>query len=95
MTVKIKHILIFALMSAYLSIDCVWSQESSDVRHQYLVDLKDIIIDQTFRGNTRRVAVQDSTWTDWLTRTRELPPDFSKMKSTPFLPDGYLELTIS
>src|SRR5690606_31078937 len=29
----------------------------------------------------------DSTWTSWVTRTGELPPDFQNMPSMPFLPD--------
>ena len=29
----------------------------------------------------------DSTWTSWVERTGELPPDFDKMPSLPFLPD--------
>ncbi len=29
----------------------------------------------------------DSTWTSWLKRTGELPPDFDRMPSLPFLPD--------
>src|SRR5690606_10134871 len=29
----------------------------------------------------------DSTWTSWVNRSGELPPDFHKMPSIPFLPD--------
>lgn len=33
------------------------------------------------------VSIYDSTFSDWLERTGELPPDFEKMPSIPFLPD--------
>lgn len=38
-------------------------------------------------GISRRLNQKDSTWMDWLNRTGELPPDFSKMKSSIFLPE--------
>ncbi|MEO6704832.1 MAG: prolyl oligopeptidase family serine peptidase, partial [Ginsengibacter sp.] len=41
-------------------------------------------LDMTADG---RVSFLDKTFMDWLTRTGELPPDFSKMPSIPFLPD--------
>ncbi|MGC1241261.1 MAG: alpha/beta hydrolase [Chryseosolibacter sp.] len=56
-------------------------------RKQYLEDILRINTPQFFKGNTRRVTAQDSTWKDWLQRTGELPPDFSAMASIPFLPD--------
>lgn len=34
-----------------------------------------------------RVSFLDETLKDWLTRTGELPPDFDRMPSIPFLPD--------
>lgn len=34
-----------------------------------------------------RISPQDFLWRDWLKRTGELPPDFDKMPSLPFLPD--------
>ena len=34
-----------------------------------------------------RVSFQDETFKDWLKRTGELPPDFDRMPSIPFLPD--------
>ena len=55
-------------------------------------NLQDIlrIIDTTYYlKNTYswRPTKQDSTWTDWLRRTHELPPDFDQMPSNPFLPE--------
>ena len=43
--------------------------------------------DATSRG---RVSFLDKTFKDWLDRTGELPPDFEKMPSIPFLPDPLL-----
>jgi cephalosporin-C deacetylase-like acetyl esterase len=40
--------------------------------------------DRTASG---RVSFLDETFQDWLERTGELPPDFDKMPSIPFLPD--------
>jgi cephalosporin-C deacetylase-like acetyl esterase len=40
--------------------------------------------DRTANG---RVSFLDETFRDWLKRTGELPPDFDKMPSIPFLPD--------
>jgi dienelactone hydrolase len=34
-----------------------------------------------------RINAVDATWEAWQKRTGELPPDFSKMRSQPFLPD--------
>lgn len=40
--------------------------------------------DQTKRG---RISYLDENFKDWLSRTGELPPDFTKMPSFPYLPD--------
>jgi len=37
--------------------------------------------------NGRRVSFLDETFKDWIKRTGELPPDFDRMPSIPFLPD--------
>ncbi|MBN1348125.1 alpha/beta fold hydrolase [candidate division KSB1 bacterium] len=34
-----------------------------------------------------RVSPLDATWKDWLERTGEMPPDFSRMPALPLLPD--------
>lgn len=39
------------------------------------------------RISNGRVSFLDETFKDWLKRTGELPPDFSKMPSIPFLPN--------
>ena len=38
-----------------------------------------------------RVSLLDENFQDWLKRTGELPPDFDKMPSIPFLPDPLIE----
>ncbi|MGD0898683.1 MAG: hypothetical protein ABR915_12675 [Thermoguttaceae bacterium] len=44
------------------------------------------------QADRRRAGVtwRDATWSDWLRRTGELPPDFDAMRSQPFLPDPLL-----
>ncbi len=44
--------------------------------------------DQTNNG---RVSFLDETFKDWVKRTGELPPDFDKMPSIPFLPDPLVQ----
>lgn len=46
--------------------------------------LKVIPTDRTANG---RVSFLDETFADWLKRTGELPPDFDRMPSVPFLPN--------
>ncbi len=54
-------------------------------RRDYLEQVKSWLPpDRAGRG---QVSPLDKTWTDWLNRTAELPPDFAKMPSIPFLPD--------
>jgi dienelactone hydrolase len=36
---------------------------------------------------TGRITAVDKTWEEWQRRTGELPPDFSRLKPQPFLPD--------
>ncbi len=57
-------------------------------RQKYLQELLQIM---NKRANKKAynaaITVKDSTWLDWQKRTGELPPDFDKMVSMPFLPD--------
>lgn len=83
-----KATILGLLLLAFLPNKTLYSQEDDlQIRQKYLSDLKKIIIDQRYQKNTRRATLQDSTWVEWLNRTGELPPDFSKMKSTPLLPN--------
>lgn len=40
-----------------------------------------------YRYDGSQVSFLDTTFLDWLERTGELPPDFDKMQSIPFIPD--------
>src|SRR5690606_7187503 len=79
--------IIIGIIGSLFMGDSLWAQEDLERRKQYLDEVLQINIDQLFRENTRRVSVQDSVWMDWLQRSGELPPDFSKMRSTPMLPE--------
>ncbi len=64
-------------------------------RKEYLQRLKkvlpeDVIVpasDQLPGTPPAHVSPDDFTWNDWLKRTGELPPDFDKLPSLPFLPN--------
>ncbi|MGC4233326.1 MAG: alpha/beta hydrolase [Niabella sp.] len=84
---RISIVSVFSLLLTFLLSKNLYSQEDLQIRQKYLSDLKKIIMDQWYQSNTRRATLKDSTWVDWLNRTGELPPDFSKMKSSLFLPD--------
>ena len=80
----------FIILNIILLFSCacsLFSQTVSERREQYLRDALRLNIEQRFQKNTRRITVQDSTYEDWLKRTGELPPDFSTMRSYPFLQD--------
>ncbi len=61
-------------------------------KQEILQDILKIVDTTYYLKNTYswRATLQDSTWMDWLRRTGELPPDFDKMRSTPFLPEPLL-----
>ena len=62
-------------------------QTEHERREHYLSDVLNLIIPQKIQKNTRRISDKDSTWAEWLNRTGEMPPDFSNMRSYPFLPE--------
>ena len=69
---------------------CISLPAQPDISKQqkYLDDiLKYIDLKRHGYTTERRVTLQDSTWMDWLKRSGELPPDFEKMSSSPFLPE--------
>lgn len=80
-----KGVLALVLLVYFQGIS--FAQTETERRSEYLQDVLKIIIPQKIQKNTRRVSDKDSTWVEWLNRTRELPPDFSKMRSYPFLPE--------
>lgn len=83
--IKSAAVILFFLLSC--STNVLFSQKKTEKQKMYLQEILKINIKQRFKENTRRVSFQDSTWEDWLQRTGELPPDFSKMPSVPMLPE--------
>ncbi len=92
----IKNILMVSFCFLYLA-SCRENKEdpSAQVQIQTAIDtakqkaiLKKILSflppDRIVNG---RVSFLDETFKDWLARTGELPPDFDRMPSVPFLPD--------
>ncbi|TZF81545.1 alpha/beta hydrolase [Pedobacter sp. BS3] len=66
----------------------LFAQSDVDKRKAYLKDILTINVSKDHRVSiSRRVTLKDSTWLEWLHRSGELPPDFSKMPSIPMLPD--------
>lgn len=75
------------ILSVILSLDTT-AQSVQNKQIQYFSESQKINIAKDHRHViSRRVTLLDSTWIDWQKRTGELPPDFSTMKSTPFLPE--------
>ena len=72
-----------------LSVACVvqagLAGDDTAVRQQYLKQLR-LVLPPEMPGRGR-VSPLDATWAGWLKRTGELPPNFDKMPSIPFLPD--------
>jgi cephalosporin-C deacetylase-like acetyl esterase len=62
------------------------AQGSDSKRKQTLVDLKSLLTPSNTKA-TARINSVDRTWNEWTDRTGELPPDFDKLPSQPFLPD--------
>ncbi|WP_017257549.1 alpha/beta hydrolase family protein [Pedobacter arcticus] len=87
---RLKQITLF--IATLIVVADAYSQTGIDRQKQYLNDFEKIAIPQRIQANTRRTTWQDSTWKDWLNRSGELPPDFSQMKSIPFLPDPLMQV---
>ena len=56
-------------------------------RKQYLETLEKILPHTTSTELTGRISAFDKSWEEWVTRTGELPPDFSSLPSIAALPD--------
>ena len=52
---------------------------------EFLQQLRSVLPEE--HSGRGRVSRLDETWTDWIERTGELPPDFDVLPSLPFLPD--------
>ena len=78
---------LFVLLVAFSALDLKAGSSADDLkkRRAYLEELLSVI--QPERPGRGAVTRLDSTWRDWLARTGELPPDFDRLPSIPFLPD--------
>jgi dienelactone hydrolase len=81
---KLLAALVLLLLSGP-GMEAQMSGENIQVRQKYLEEVLGFLPRvRTDRGMVTRF---DKTWRDWQQRTGELPPDFAKMPSVPFLPD--------
>lgn len=70
----------------------VQAQTDTDKRKKFLSEILAINTPHEHRFPiSRRVSLLDSTWREWQARTGELPPDFDKMVSQPFLPEPLVD----
>lgn len=64
------------------------AQSDQSKRRKYLDDILKIINTKSNgRSYNNAITMKDSSWRGWQRRTGELPPDFDKMPSIPFLPE--------
>jgi pimeloyl-ACP methyl ester carboxylesterase len=78
-----------ALLCIYFfSLFQIKGQELEGKRSKYLIELNKYLDLQGYGGTM--VNHLDSTWQDWLKRTRELPPDFTVLPSIPNLPNPFV-----
>lgn len=80
---------ILSVLILFIVIPSTWAQsleslKSGDRRQAYLEQILDWLPPD--RPGFGRVSYLDTTFEDWLERTKELPPDFSQMPSIPDLP---------
>lgn len=73
------------LLSVACAVQAGLSGDDTAVRRQYLKQLRSVLPPE--KPGRGRVSPLDATWAGWLKRTGELPPNFDKMPSIPFLPD--------
>ncbi|WP_372634929.1 alpha/beta hydrolase family protein [Fodinibius sp.] len=88
----IANILIVVVLGCvgfiHISHSSAHAQRGEEDRQQYLEQLQEVLLpDQQRNVNALPPTPVDSTWTAWVERTGELPPDFDEMPSLPFLPD--------
>lgn len=85
-----KHIyILLALCLSLLHGGMAQQMETAqDRKKEYFRQLSSVLLPDANRGsNTLSPTPVDSTWSAWQKRTGELPPDFAKLPSLPFLPD--------
>jgi pimeloyl-ACP methyl ester carboxylesterase len=64
-------------------------KDTSTERRQFYLELLNSVLesDQIRRMDAPTINPEDSTWSAWLKRSGELPPDFSQLPSLPNLPN--------
>ncbi len=81
------HLVLYCLIIGLFQISLI-AQPDLLKRQKYLEDILKINNNNVNRrAYNSAITVKDSTWIDWQKRTGELPPDFDKLPSIPFLPD--------
>jgi len=91
---KYLYFIAFGLLALLRTSGLAFGQEDM-TRKEYLQQLLEVLPedrtstpgDQKSGTPSPHVSPEDFTWTDWLERTGELPPDFDELPSLPFLPD--------
>jgi dienelactone hydrolase len=85
--------LLICLIFYLANYSLLYGQTDIAKRQKFLEEILKINNPRTNRkGYNSAITVKDSSWIDWQHRTRELPPDFDRIKSIPFLPEP-LELS--
>jgi hypothetical protein len=87
-----KKLNISLIVLSILGLNPAMAQElpdnSEDRQKEYLRQLSSVLLPDYRRSSDALPPTPvDSTWTSWLERTGELPPDFENLPSLPFLPD--------
>src|SRR5690625_3400095 len=82
-----KRLLPYTLQLMLLMILLPVTADGQTERERREAYLEEIISLQEQPSSDPFVSHHDATWLDWVERTGELPPDFSKMPSIPMLPD--------
>ncbi|MCU0226743.1 MAG: acetylxylan esterase [Bryobacterales bacterium] len=70
-----------------LGVGLLAAQDASEARREQTLQELLRILTPSRSPHAGRINAQDNTWEEWQRRTAELPPDFARMPSQPFLPD--------
>ncbi|MEX2404309.1 MAG: acyl-CoA thioester hydrolase/BAAT C-terminal domain-containing protein, partial [Balneolales bacterium] len=85
---KISKCLLLIVGFSLLHGSLVHAQTKEERRQGYLEQLLPALLPDHQRASDALTPTPvDTSWTAWVERTGELPPDFSQMPSLPFLPD--------
>ncbi|MEX1137047.1 MAG: dienelactone hydrolase family protein [Balneolales bacterium] len=85
---KIAKCLLLIVGFSLLHGSLVHAQTKEERRQGYLEQLLPALLPDHQRASDALTPTPvDTSWTAWVERTGELPPDFSQMPSLPFLPD--------